>query len=88
MNTRDSPKTSKTRGRRLTAVKATITAVLSLVLWLPAGEAAAWEWTVVPYLWASDVGLDLNVAGNDVIGANVEFKDLVDKLDGAVAFRV
>lgn len=51
---------------------------------LPKQSAAAdLEWTVAPYLWAADVGLDVTVNSDPVIGANVPFNDLVDKLDGA-----
>jgi len=45
--------------------------------------AADLEWTIAPYLWASDVGLDITVNNDPVIGTNVPFNDLVDKLDGA-----
>ena len=41
------------------------------------------EWIIAPYLWASDVGLDVIVNNDPVIGTNVPFSDLVDKLNGA-----
>jgi len=41
------------------------------------------DWTIAPYLWASDVGLDVFVDNDPVIGTDVPFNDLVDKLDGA-----
>lgn len=72
-------------GRSLSrAIKALLFSVLLL---LSAGEARAWEWTLVPYLWASDVTMDVAVNGNEVIGADVKFSDLVDKLDGAFQFH-
>ena len=42
------------------------------------------DWTIAPYLWASDVGLDVKIDGDPVIGASVPFGDLVDKLDVAL----
>jgi hypothetical protein len=41
------------------------------------------DWTIAPYLWAADVGLDVRINNDPVIGADVAFSDLVDKLDGA-----
>jgi len=40
-----------------------------------------WQWTVAPYLWASDVGLDLTVNNDITIGGDADFKDLLDKVD-------
>lgn len=42
------------------------------------------NWTIAPYLWATDVGLDVTINNNPAIGASVPFSDLVDKLDGAL----
>jgi len=39
------------------------------------------NWTIAPYLWASDVGLDVRVNSDPILGADVPFSDLVDKLD-------
>jgi len=57
-----------------------------LVLFLTAGMAEAqespqWEWPVAPYLWASDVSLDLTVNDETTIGGDAAFKDLLDKVD-------
>jgi hypothetical protein len=41
------------------------------------------NWTIAPYLWMSDVGLDVFVNSNPAIGTDVPFSDLVDKLDSA-----
>jgi len=41
------------------------------------------DWTVAPYLWASGVGLDVIIDSDPIIGADVPFSDIVDKLDGA-----
>ena len=60
--------------------------LLFIVILVLAGTAMAqesdqWEWTVAPYIWAIDVGLDLSVSDQEVIGGDADFKDLVDKLD-------
>jgi hypothetical protein len=44
-------------------------------------HAENWEWTIAPYLWASDVGLDLSINDNVDIGGDAAFKDLLDKVD-------
>ncbi len=46
-----------------------------------AAVAGEWEWTLIPYVWASDVSLDVKVNGDPVIGEDVSFSNLVDKLD-------
>jgi len=48
-----------------------------------AAVAGDWEWTLIPYVWASDVSLDVNVDGDPLIGEDVSFSDLVDKVDFA-----
>ena len=53
------------------------------VLVASAANAEGVEWTVAPYLWASDVGVDLTINDDPALGGTVPFKDLVDKLDGA-----
>lgn len=46
-------------------------------------NAEGLDWTIAPYLWASDVGLDVLVNSDSAIGTNMPFSDLVDNLDGA-----
>jgi hypothetical protein len=45
--------------------------------------AAELEWTIAPYLWVSDVAMDLTINGEPALGTSVPFKDLIDKLDTA-----
>ncbi|MCX2981767.1 hypothetical protein EYC98_12945 [Halieaceae bacterium IMCC14734] len=68
-----------------TAALASLLMMASLVR---AEEAEQWEWTVAPYLWGSDVVLDLSVQDGDGIGGEAEFSDLLDKLDAAFMGRV
>jgi hypothetical protein len=51
-------------------------------------RAEGLKWTIAPYAWASDVGLDILVNSDPLIGTNVPFNNLVDKLDGAFMGRV
>lgn len=61
--------------------KTIATLILSASIGL-AGNASAAEWTIAPYLWASDVKFSAKV--NDAgIGGEVDFADLLDKLDTA-----
>ena len=65
----------------LLPVSMTCTAILLSVGMFP-GDARAAEWTIAPYLWGSDVGLDLKIRDTDV-GTEIPLSDLVDKLDMA-----
>jgi hypothetical protein len=47
-----------------------------------AGEK--WQWSLTPYMWASDISEDLLVDGQVVGGDDTEFKDLVDKIDSSL----
>jgi len=47
----------------------------------------AWHWGVTPYLWATDVDLDIQV-NDQSVGGSASFSDLVDKLDVAVPVHV
>ena len=57
---------------------------LLVALIAPAGASAdggEWEWELTPFLWASDISLNLSVNDTDVANVEVDFSDLVDKLD-------
>lgn len=62
----------------------TVTLTLGLLVALSgAGHAQAseWRWSITPYAWASDVGLDVEVNDREIIDSQVDVKDLIDKLD-------
>ena len=49
-----------------------------------AAEGGGWDWMVAPYLWATDIGVDLDTRFPRVSGStDVSFGDIIDKLDGA-----
>lgn len=45
--------------------------------------AQAWEWTVVPYVWGSDMSLDVSVGDREIFDSDVGFDDILDKLEMA-----
>ncbi|HEY5849887.1 MAG TPA: hypothetical protein VIT62_03855 [Lysobacter sp.] len=69
---------------RLAAAPALGFAAMSCAFAARAAEGEAWEWMVVPYVWAVDISADLDTRFPRVSGsADVTFSDIVDKLDGA-----
>ena len=58
----------------------TIVALLSVGM-VEAQTVERWEWSITPYLWATDISEDLILDGTIVGGGDTEFNDLVDKLD-------
>ena len=58
----------------------TIVALLSVGM-VEAQTVEHWEWSITPYLWATDISEDLILDGTIVGGGDTEFNDLVDKLD-------
>ena len=53
-------------------------------VFLPSSRAQAadkWEWDITPYLWAISVKADVALDDEPTLGADVKFKDLVDKVD-------
>jgi hypothetical protein len=57
--------------------------VASLSVTTSPAEADDWEWTLIPYAWASDIGVDLFVNDDPVVGADIGFDDILDNLDFA-----
>ena len=64
--------------KQKTIVLATL---LSMAGVAEARDSDAWEWTVAPYLWASDVGLDLTINDDTNLGGEAAFRDILDKVD-------
>ncbi len=46
------------------------------------------QWTIAPYLWASDTTVDLTFRDTNLGGGNVTFNDLLDVLDAALMVQV
>jgi len=60
---------------------------LAVLLFTPtvgvAQESDGFTWSITPYLWAPRTKLDLAYRGQDIGGAEISFKDLMDSLDSA-----
>jgi hypothetical protein len=56
-------------------------ALVGLVVSSSGTQAAEWEWDLIPYLWATGAGLDVDLNNDQVLGGDASFTDLVDKLD-------
>ena len=59
----------------------------ALMLGGPA-DAEDREWIVAPYLWGADTSLDVLVRNDPVFGGDLDFSDLVDKLELALQLHV
>lgn len=54
--------------------------VAGIVLSTPA-RAEDWKYSFAPYFWAADISLDHKINGDPVLAADVDFSDLLDKLE-------
>jgi hypothetical protein len=64
--------------------KALLVLIITVIIAAAASGAYArdrWQWSITPYMWASDISEDLIVDGSVVGGSDTEFSDLVDKID-------
>jgi hypothetical protein len=64
------------RRTRAIAIAVAVAAVTSSV-----HAAEGWQWSLTPYMWATDVSETLLLDGSEVGGDDTEFSDLVDTLD-------
>ena len=62
------------------------TAVLALVLLaIPATATASdWSWNFTPYAWLMDAAASVQINDQEVIGGEIDFKDLIDDADFAL----
>ncbi len=51
-------------------------------------HADEWRWSVTPYLWATDVGIDVALRDRTLVDATIPFEDLLEDLDSAALVRV
>ena len=69
--------------RGLSALTAKSAFVVVLIGATPA-QAQEWEWALAPYFWGSGNLLDVEVKDDEVLEADLDFDDLLDKLDMAL----
>jgi hypothetical protein len=46
-----------------------------------ATQAADWRWTVTPYAWATDIGVDVKIDDESVIDETIPVEDLLEDLE-------
>lgn len=52
-----------------------------------AASAEEWRWSVTPYVWATDIGIDGSVSDR-AVDATIPFKDLLEDLETVAQVRV
>jgi len=50
--------------------------------------SASAQWTLTPYIWATDLGVDVLVNDNTVVDETIRFSDLIQDVDIAFQLRV
>lgn len=51
-------------------------------------HASDWRWTVTPYAWGTDVGVDTRIDGRTVVDETIPVEDLLEDVDLAFQGRV
>jgi len=64
-----------------------VTAAIALATGGTAGAEERWVWTVEPYLWATDVGVDVAISNTEIVDVTIPFEDLLDDLERVVQIR-
>ena len=64
----------------------TVASILAVAIVIAPGAGGAeaanrWQWSLTPYMWATDVSETPLLDGSEVGGDDTEFSDLVDTLD-------
>lgn len=54
----------------------------------PASAGDGWQWSITPYMWATDISETLILDGTVVGGDDTEFSDLVDKIDASLQLHL
>ena len=63
-----------------------IAAAIALTL-SGAAQADEWQMSVTPYLWATDVGIDLTVRDRELLSEPIPFEDLLEDLETVAQLR-
>jgi len=46
-----------------------------------AANAGEWKWSITPYAWTTDLGVDVEVADREVLDETIPFTDLLEDID-------
>jgi len=63
-------------------------AVLALTWSASAAHATPWRFSVTPYVWATDMGIDSKLAGRQVVDKTIPVSDLVKQIDTIFQMRI
>lgn len=55
---------------------------------LATAQEPGWNWSVTPYAWATDVGIDTRLAGRQVVNESIPVEDLIEDLDATFQGRL
>jgi hypothetical protein len=76
-------------GRRLARGAAALATCLVAGAGLPgAAGASDWKWTVAPYVWATDVGVDVEIADRQVVDEVIAVEELMEDVETIAQVRV
>lgn len=83
---------SRQHPSRLAAARRLVRGAAALASCLVAGSGAAgasdWKWSVTPYLWATDVGVDVEIADRQVVDAVITVEELMKDVETIAQVRV
>ena len=66
----------------------TLTLAVAAALATGTASAEEWQWSATPYVWATDLGIDVTLPNRDLVDAEIPFEDLVETLESATLVRV
>lgn len=53
-----------------------------------ASESQGWRWSITPYAWATDVGVDVSLDGRQVVSETIPVEDLLEDIDATFQGRI
>lgn len=79
---------SDIRAKRIGRLASLATVAIALATSATAGAEERWVWTVEPYLWATDVGMNVSISDKEIVDETIPFEDLLDDLERVFQIRV
>ncbi len=81
---------NRPRFTRLASRATRVSAAFAALLLCGAAQAGAgeWKWSVAPYVWATDVGVDVSLEDRQVVDAELAFNDLLEDLETVAQVHV
>jgi len=74
-------RTRPTSSLSLRALRGAAVAAALLAGTLADAQTAEWKWSITPYLWAANLGVDVTLGGRQVVNEDIPVSDLVDDID-------